>query len=220
MRTAIEPFWMRRRTRAAVGAFLVLSALAISAAPIAAASPTPYNTNLVRNSGFELGSASDDGSSPVTIPYWSTTANTTVVAFGTPGFPSKREGRLIHGRHQFLTLGEPDAGGGCGQALQTVVLRSRDAQIDAGAIRVWFKARVGTSASEPDDAQLSYRFLPSASGETMDTTWTTGGTLDFTAGSQILPPGTRSIEIALHADDTDGSCAAYFDKVKLILLQA
>ena len=46
-----------------------------------------------------------DGSQPVAVPYWTTSLNTTVVAYGTPGFPTKHQSAQFGGRHQFLTLG-------------------------------------------------------------------------------------------------------------------
>ena len=222
MITAMERFKTHRRIRAAATAFLVVSGLAISTMPAAAVTRTPYNANLVKNSGFEMGYASADGSQPVAVPYWTTSLNTTVVAYGTPGFPTKHQSAQFGGRHQFLTLGQPDGEANCGQAVQTIALKGRAADIDAGAIRIWFKARVGTAASEPDNTELSYRFVPAPSegNSSADFDVTTGGSMEFEGQSQILPPGTRSIEIFISAKDTNGSCAAYFDKVKVILLHA
>jgi hypothetical protein len=222
MIAAIDQFKPHGRIRAALMAFLVVSGLAISAMPAAAVTRTPYNTNLVKNSGFEMGSASVDGSQPVAVPGWTTSLNTTVVAYGTPGFPTKHDSAQFGGRHQFLTLGQADSEHQCGQAVQTIALRGRAADIDASAIRIWFKARVGTSASEPDLTGLSYRFVPAPSegNSSADFDVTTSGSMEFEGQSQILPPGTRSIEIVISATDTDGSCAAYFDKVKVVLLHA
>jgi len=185
---------------------------------------TPYNTNLIKNPGFEAGPASD-GTYDVLVPSWDLSYGDlhnqpTVVAYGTAGgFPTAAEGQRISGGKQFLASG---LGGNyqCGSAGQYVAIRGRNSAIDSGHVVLVLKANMGTYDDQTDTAVAQVEpagNLPLGNGITITATHT-NGQLVRRAAALSLPVGTRSFRIDLWAQDTVGYCDAYFDKVSVKLV--
>ena len=194
--------------------------VALSGSPAAAVSPTPYNTNLVKNPGFEAGTASPNGYTSVTVPKWTTPQLGTVVKYGTAGgFPTKAESNRISGGKKFFASG-PHGPTLCGWAEQTIRLVGRDAKIDSGHVKITVKGLLGTYDSQSDTASLQTFFLDNGGESILElesSRTKTNGKLLPGFNAMVVPAATRQILIRLWADNTEGYCDAYFDKISVKL---
>jgi hypothetical protein len=182
--------------------------------------PTPYNTNLIKNRGFEAGVVSPNGQTSVKVPYWSIYPGGTVVAYGTAGgFPTAPQGAAASGGNQFYTTGRRTDHGCDGYAYQFINIRNRTADIAAGAVVLIVSARIGTYGDQPDTATVDVKILGGSSGQsyTMERT-ATSGNLALVADARILEPGTYQIAIELHSQFAVGYCDAYFDNISVKLV--
>ena len=190
---------------------------AFAVMPAAAVTRTPYNTNLVKNAGFEAGLATG-GYRWISVPNWQTYENMTVVKYGAPnGFPTLAEGARIAGGKKFFTIGTPPSGStAClPVALQAIPIRNRNYAIDAGMVEVTFRIYMGTYDSQTDNAQA---VLQSANAELIRFKVTaTDGRMVSQNATVRLPYGTRSLTVLLMARNTQGYCDAYFDRVSVVL---
>lgn len=213
----------RRFLALAASTAMLVAAGVLAAAPVAAVTATPYNSNLVKNRGFEAGSASVTGTTVVAVPSWSTTGNATVVKYGTAGgFPTIAEGLRISGGKQFLTSGVATAPDECGEAEQIIMILGRSAAIDSGHVLAKVKGRLGTYGAQPDTAIVGVSFLDATGGYIssfeLPTRTATNGRLLLSSAGMILPAGTRRLQLILSAINTVGYCDAYFDKISAKLV--
>jgi hypothetical protein len=219
--TTFSPVSRFRPSISRVGSAAILAVLAltfaVSAAPAAAVTRTPYNTNLVKNPGFEAGQATG-GYRWIAVPNWQTYGNMTVVKYGAPGgFPTLAEGARISGGKKFFTMGTPSGGSTtCSQvALQVIPIRRRAAAIDSGHVRVSFRLYMGTYDSQPDTAVA---LLRSNVGDHIGHNVTkTDGSMVLQGITLVLPPGVRTLTVLLYSRNTQGYCDAYFDRVSVVL---
>jgi hypothetical protein len=206
---------------------VLIASLAISAAtvawsvsPVAAVTPTPFNTNLVKNPGFEAGAASPNGYTAVTVPNWTTPQLGTVVAYGTAGgFPTKAESNRINGGKKFFASG-PHGPTLCGWAEQTIPVVGRNTRIDSGHLKITVRGLLGTYDSQTDTASVQTFFLDNGGQAISELEFhrsKTNGKLQPGFISVVVPEATRSILIRLWADNTEGYCDAYFDKISVKL---
>ena len=191
--------------------------------PAVAVTLTPYNTNLVKNAGFEAGSATG-GYRWISVPNWQTHGKMTVVKYGAPnGFPTLAEGASISGGKKFFTMGTPpDGSTTClAVALQSIPIRGRAAAIDAGRVRAFVSLYLGTYATQPDTAVAYVQAnIPSTASNQRLITFSatqTEGRMTGWAARPWIPAGTRSLTIVLMSKETQGYCDAYFDKVTVKL---
>lgn len=209
--------------RAGVTACLLIIAatLSLSVLPAVAVVRTPYNTNLVKNPGFEAGAATN-GYSWVQVPDWFSEPNGTVVAYGTAGgFPTAAEGNRISGGNQFYTSGTP-SNDICAYAQQDITVRGRANAIDSGHVKVVVSARAGTYGSQTDTTRMKILFRDTGGSIlgtlTMPSKTATNGQLQLISGKRVAPAGTRNITILLDAINTELYCDAYFDNIKVKLV--
>jgi len=204
----------------------VLAAMTTMPAGAAAAAPTPFKVNLVKNPGAEAGNASPSGNTAVTIPNWDTTGNFTVVKYGTAGgFPSLRQGRRINGKHQFFASGVQASDGTCGTASQRISIVGHNDAIDAGQISVTVIAHMATyGRTQPEVAEIEliFRGGPKSMTTTVPDLLTavhTNDVFQHWGYSLTLPEGTRSVEIKLMNESDHGGtyCDDYFDAISLKL---
>ncbi|MCY7419793.1 MAG: hypothetical protein LH650_15125 [Chloroflexi bacterium] len=199
---------MIHRPRAITALLVALSLLAaMPAAAIQAADPTPLDTNILVNSGFET--AGTDGA----IPGWTVEGDVHVETFGTRAWPYPAYGRKWGGGKRYLTCGKQS-----GLVRQTVdfvrgdrpyTIRAR-LQTDFGGvighkIRVWIRA----TGSGPDKSAEKTKAL------------------DITNHYKVvvagigLPAGTEHIEVLVELMPRPGAskCKMVADTVKLVLFR-
>ena len=210
-----------RRSVLATSMLVIATTLGLNIATTAAASKTPYNTNLLKNPGFEAGPASPSGYTKVRIPGWHRDGNATVVRYGTDGFPTTAEGRRISGGHKFFASGPPDEFG-CGAVTQVLALKGRNSAIDSGQLSVNYRGRLGTYVGQPDTAHAEVTFFDSEGEQLPGFDYTSSGTdgtmVPFSVGISV-PSGARGLALALYASDTVGYCDAYGDNFSLKLIK-
>ncbi len=207
----------------------VLGILAVvGVAPTAALTATPLGTNLIKNGGFEAGTAGT-GNDVVPIPNWVKDCTTsecvpTVVAYGSPGgFPTHRESRRINGGDNFYACGPNTS-----YSLLTQKLRllGRNSLIDQELIALTVKARIATYDSQADAGRIRVTGratatsdgLPLWSWSTADVT-ATNGKFQLVTLTDVVPAGTRYVEIALFGYRVSSGtyCDAYFDKITAVI---
>jgi hypothetical protein len=207
--------------RIAVSLVLALMCGSIHAATsIAATSPTPWNTNLVRNGGAEAGPASSDGYQDVNAPYWHFTDAFTVVRYGQSGgkFPTLAESNRIAGGNQFFAPGpatDPD----CDLASQRIRIRGHGRAIDRGHVKVVVSAWVATA--EDIEAKIDLSFLDgrnhSVGALPMRVARVSGTHRTFVhvSRSQVVPTAARTLGLRLTGNGADGNvyCWAFFDRL-------
>jgi len=162
-------------------------------------------TNLLENPGAEVGDASAAGWDAVTIPGWQVLSGLpTVVRYGTPGFPLRRNpGPKDRGRQLFA-----GGAGGSAELVQVVELNSPSGTPLGPKVRYvasgWFGGPPRSHAS------AEVRFLSSnhqSLGVARFGPVTARG-LESRLATGILPPGTRELEftvvLATSLTDYDG----------------
>ena len=210
-----------RRYRLSLCLVLVLSAMAFAVAPVAAASTTPLNKNLVRNPSAEAGPATTDFSG-VPIPYWETISdsNFTVVKYGTQGGPSKAQGKTIGGGKKFFWTGRHDlVYDQCDDAIQNIKITGRNAQIDAHKLNVTLSAWVWAFEST-DLARVTLTFGDGSNNFISSIrVGVHGPSSDFAHPSVTVkvPAHTRQITVRMYDAGTTDSCTAFFDRISVTL---
>ncbi|MGZ4252023.1 MAG: hypothetical protein ACXVR2_01990 [Solirubrobacteraceae bacterium] len=188
--------------------------------------------NLIVNGNAESGTGSSDSSTtaPVPIPGWTTTTNLTEHTYdpaGSAAFPDVNASAAIGGGSQFFAGGPANGAGNTVEtATQNVGVSTAAAEIDAGGVTATVSADLGGFATQRDNAAVTATFLGSA-GEQLGTLTigpvTAADRNNTTAllprsGSGTVPPGTRTVRVALTATKTDGSYNdAYADNLSLTL---
>ena len=198
--------------------------VASPAVQVAASSHTPYEANIVRNPGFEAGKGTG-GYKLVPIPHWERSfGGGTVVRYGAPNFPTRSEAQRVDGGHKFFSCGENTTEGA---AFQYITLVGRNADIDAGKLKVTLRVRIATFGTQPDsgwvDLSLEQSIAPGSvplvtrNIETPHVT-ATNGTFQLEKVGTSVPKRTRIIQVVLHGQTGEGSyCDAYFDNVDVRL---
>lgn len=208
---------------------LAVTAALLVAAPSSAVTPTPLNTNLIHNRSFENGSFSNDGLHGVIIPGWDYFNNTTVIKYGTSGFPSVARSTAFGGGKQFYASGAKDFDS-CDQIDQSITLVGRNTLIDTHHIKAVVSAWVATKGNQTDTAQVT---LYPRDDHNQDTTGMnpivlqpvsqTYNHFQKVSGSAILHSHgqpIRQLQIALRTDNVQGTyCNAYFDKIVVKIVQ-
>lgn len=208
---------LRRPMRVGLSVALAATTLSLAATAAEAASPTPYNVNLLKNGGAEAG-ASTIGYSAVRIPGWLKTGKFTVVKYGTPDFPSVNASARFGGGKQFFTTGP-----NCDVASQSIKLRGRNSAIDSGQFRITVIGYIATYGNQPDTARVRLYLLDST-GHTLASAYTEASATDnqfrqFFIDTHLfphgVPAGTRKLVVYLSSTNTVGYCDAYFDRLEL-----
>jgi hypothetical protein len=196
----------------------------LAAAPTAAATPTPLNTNLVKNGSAEAGLASSDGMSGVAIPGWEalSDSNFTVVKYGTGGgFPAKSNAPAKAGK-QFFSAGAEHFGD-CDNIIQPIFIKGRNSLIDGHHVQVKLSAYVATYGNQIDNAIVLLKFGDDSNnslGSTkLPTQTATGDTFNHLSKTVTLPKKTREMTVVLESTAHTGYCDAYFDKISVKLSQ-
>jgi hypothetical protein len=119
-----------------------------------------FGSNLIVNGDAESGAASVDGYAPVTIPGWTTSGSTVVVAYGTAGgFPSPTDpGPDDRGTSFFA--GGPDSP--TSTASQVINVAPVAALIDGGAVDYTLAGYLGGWTDQDDAAVLRITFKQGA----------------------------------------------------------
>jgi hypothetical protein len=207
------------------GGAIVAAALAGAmafASPVAATS-TPFNTNLVKNGGAENG-----------LIHWDTfpDGDFQTHAYGKAGlgFPSKATSNNIGGGSRFFYAGLYDnAYGTCGDAQEQFTLTGLNSAIDGGHVKVRFRGYAATNGAASMNAHLDLYFRDannhsvSSNGITKTATSTNELYKHYDV-TKLLPRNTRILRVHLWADgdatSSSGDCAAFWDKISVVLLHA
>jgi hypothetical protein len=201
---------------------LVLAAVLAGAllAPTAAHAQVPAG-NLLANPGAEAGPG-DQGTGEIQPPSWSVLGNLDVVAYGAPDFPTAADAAGIGGGANFFAGGEQQTS----QGVQTVDVSAAAAQIDAGQVIATLSADLGGFASQTDSVTITAQELDGAGSSTGSFSIgpvTAEDRADVTkllprTGSNLVPKGTRQIQVQMTMTRDDGSYNdGYADNVSLSL---
>jgi hypothetical protein len=201
----------------------VVAGLAMVPDATMAASPTPFNVNLVRNPNAENGAATN-GYRTVPIPNWNIElAGFTVVRYGASGFPTKAESARIGGGKKFFACGNAVEGS---VAKQRIPMVGRQTLIDNGHIRANLKARIASYDSQQDYGSV---FLQALDAQGTELKSIVAGPVEASDDlfilkqtSMLLPAGTVSLRVSMIGvrDDSHGPlsyCDAYFDNLSVVL---
>jgi hypothetical protein len=188
--------------------------------------------NLIVNGNAESGTGSSDSSTtaPVPIPGWTTTTNITEHTYdpaGSGAFPDVNASAAIGGGNQFFAGGPfTGAGNTVETATQDVAVSAAAAEIDAGGVTATLAAALGGFSTQADNAAVTATFM-GAAGEQLGTLTigpvTAADRNNTTAllprsGSGPVPPGTRTVRVALAETKIDGTYNdAYADNLSLTL---
>lgn len=207
---------------AAAGVALAVSLAVVFGTAVSAASLTPWNTNLVKNPGFEAGAASSDGFAVVPIPNWSAAAGSpnqgVVVKYGQPGWPTTSEGTRIKGGHNFWASGN-FASGKCPSAFQRIEIKGRNALIDSGSVFVIVTAQLATYLQQYEQPEVRVTFRSSSPqlfdlGHISLLAFKTGSVFVKQTKNEFVPAGTRYLDVELRAVVHESTyCDSYVDKV-------
>jgi hypothetical protein len=179
--------------------------------------------NLVANPGGEDAAGAEDAGTSVPVPGWETSARFTAVRYGAPEFPTPAESARIGGGANFLA-GGPDSA--LATARQTVDVSGSAAAIDAGRLQATLSAWLGGFASQDDNATVAAVYRSAGGAELARTTIgpvtaaERGNRTSFRprSGADVVPAGTRAIQIVVTARRTAGSYNdGYADNIGLAL---
>jgi hypothetical protein len=189
---------------------------ALASGPAAAAGPTPYDKNLVKNPGAEAGGPGAN------VPSWETDTDFAAVAYGSAGAPTKKQGKDIDGGKQLFSTGPYSVNfDACGSATQFITIEKRDRDIDTGKVRVTLEAYLGTK-TKADSATVTLQFRDGNNHQIGSKQLTLGpvGTklkLVLDSASSIVPAKTREFRVQLLGDPVEQTCDAFFDNVSVII---
>ena len=213
-----------RRSHLPFGLVLALSAVVFAAAPTAAASPTPLNTNLVKNPSAEAGPASSDFSG-VPIPNWETITDSdfTVIKYGTPGGPTKAESNKINGGKKYFWTGRYDlVYNACDDAIQNIKITGRNSQIDSHQLKVTLSAWVEAQDST-DLARVLLTFGDDSNNFISSIRVGVHGPTSKLSNASVtvkVPAHTRQVTVHMYDAGTSNSCLAFFDRISVKLASA
>jgi hypothetical protein len=166
------------------------------------------NQNAILNPGAELGAGSSDGNDVLFVPGWTTTGNFTSVIYGASAAPVAYPGPAF-GSNFFA--GGPNTGSD--QATQIIDVSNLATQIDAAQIQFVLSGYFGGYLFQNDSASLFATFFD-ASDNSLGTSVVIGGhnstyrndisQLLFDSGTGSIPVGTRSVQITLAMEKTEG----------------
>lgn len=188
--------------------------------PLGAAAATPYGSNLVKNGSAENGLTS-----------WLPFADATTAKYGSAGlgFPSKAKSNAIGGGARFFHAGQYDNGlGTCGDLQQTISLKGIGSSVDAGKVKVRFRAYAGTNGASDINAHtdLYFRDAENHNVSSNGITKTASSTNEQYRAYDVtrtLPKHTRILRVHLWADGDStigGSCQAFWDKLSVVLTRS
>ena len=189
-------------------------AAALVATPASAA--TAYGENLLKNPGAESG---DPGA---LVPRWETDTDFTVVPYGSPGVPSKKQAKAIAGGQQLFSTGPySEAFDACGLGMQFIRIRQRDQDIDSGKVRVTLQGYLGTKLVS-DTATVTIQFRDGNNHQVGSKQLTIGpvstaGKLVEDAAARTVPVGTRILRVQLLGNPVEQRCDAFFDNLSVVL---
>jgi hypothetical protein len=186
------------------------------------APPPDLNANLIKNPGGDATPGAIDRSSVVCPQDWSCrTSQSTIVQYGTAGFPSQAESQRIGGGQNFFA-GGPQSGGLLGTI--GIDVSGAAGNIDAGLEQVTLSACLGGLGNGSDYANLHAHFYNDASASLGDTqvlsTPDRHGETKFlpVSTTRPVPANTRTMDVLLDLFDADGGYTdAYADNVSLRL---
>lgn len=211
--------------RFAYGLLITLFALAVTGLSPAQAAVVPFNQNLIINGDAEsdIGSATRNDIVSVT-GFSNVVGNFTVVRYGVPEFPSTTSPGPINRGLNFFS-GGPNIS--VSSANQIISVSSIDSSIDSGTTRYHLSGFLGGyTHGQNDNAVLTATFLNSQNtslgigsiGPVLNTERNDITGLLERSTDDIVPIGTRSIEMALLMTKTDGGYNdGYADNLSLIL---
>ena len=172
--------------------------------------------NLIVNGGAESGSAGTPTSTVSTIPGWTRSGNTNVLAYNLSGHLSVNDPAPADHGFQYFYSGE--TGAGASTLTQTIDVSSGSAVIGGGNVRFTASAYLGSLANTGRTAQLQVEFQ-NAGGQTF-TSVTLGPLAGGPAGGTslqqaigLVPSGTQKITVIL---SFNGALAAA-DSLSLVL---
>ncbi len=208
------PFHRHLPARLTRIAGLVFAATLLAAAPLQAASPTPYGVNLVKNAGAENG-----------LNSWDTFLAFKTHKYGASGhgLPSTHASHQIGGGTHFFYSGDYDiAYSGCPEADQTIKLKGIGSAIDKGHVKVFLNVYAGTDGAGDIHAHVDLSFRNSNNHSVSGSDFhkqasSTNEQYKHLTASKVLTPGTRTLRVHLYADGADvtGGCYAFWDKVSV-----
>jgi hypothetical protein len=204
-------------------ALITVAAMLALVLPGTAAATIPSG-NLVVNGGAEVGpSSAVENRQP--IPGWAT-------ATGPVGFmaidyvPPGTASVLMHADSPGAAgcrgfFGGGHAAGG-GSAVQTVNVSGAAAEIDAGSVNAGYSARLGALSGVADHGEVVFSFRDGAGlqllARTLTGTSPPASSLEQLADSELVPIGTRSIQVTAAAADAGAiGNFAYLDNIALTL---
>jgi hypothetical protein len=199
-----------RPRRTLLPAVIALAMGVLSTIPVAAVTPTPLKANLLKNPGAESGAAGT-GTQVLPIPGWKTTSNFTVVAYGTPGYPTETFG------DQMFACGPHTAKA---TAAQVIPIRGHDQQIDKGHIAMDLSVRIAAKGTDKGWATLTFL---DAKGKRIGrrTSVVVSDTNDLYSGTgfgQLVPKNTRAMRFTLTGKRASGAyCDVFFDGLELTI---
>ena len=201
----------------------LLAAMPVPAAHAAPVPPPDLTGNLIRNPGGEATPGATDRTSTVCPQDWSCRATkSTIVQYGTPGFPSRAEGDRIGGGQNFFA-GGPQTQPLLGSLFIDVSGAAID--IDSHLDQATLSACLGGLGNGSDYLQMHAHFYDNA-GPIGDTQILSSpdrhdGVTKFlpVTTTRPVPQGTRSIDVYLDFFDADGGdyTDAYADNLSLRL---
>lgn len=183
--------------------------------------------NLIINGDAEAGAGSGDGNPPGPLPGWRTLHNLLAVKYGASGgFPEPTSpGPVDRGQNFFA--GGP--GAQSSSASQVIDVSAEATRIDAGDLTARLSGHLGGFSSQGDSATLLATFkqadgtvLGSVSiGPVTATERDSVTGLLARSAAQLIPAGTRRIDVELNATFVDGSFNdGYADNLSLVLAVA
>jgi hypothetical protein len=190
---------------------------------------TSLNINLVVNGDAEAGAASENATTAVSIPGWTTNGMFTVMRYNTPGFLLDSDNvPADHGRN-FFSGGKLGPVGGletAPTATQIINVADIARDIDAGLIGYDFSASLGGFGAEDDTMNVELAFAD-ANQKVLNTVAMNGPSAAVRGNKSGLiksgetgsvPVGTRMIGIRLTATHKRGVVAdGYADNISLKL---
>ncbi len=194
----------------------------------ASAAPLP-TANLILNGGAELGAASQNGDTLVSVPDWATSGNFTVVAYGAVdsigAFPTLSGPGPVDRGSSFFSGGPNNSSS---DAKQIIDLSAYAQLIDSSAVNFTVSGYFGGYLDQDDNATLMVNFLSGADATVGNSS--VGGVsatdrnddtgLLFRATTGQVPVGTRAIELTLQmTQETPDYNDGYADNLSLVLTQ-
>lgn len=193
---------------------LVVAGIVLASGSAFAAGATPFGKNLVKNPGAEAGGTGTN------VPNWEIDTGFSVEAYGTPGLPSKKQGKNIDGDKQLFSTGPYDfTFDTCPGARQSIKLKGIFDAIDAGNVQLTLSAALGTE-NKSDTAIVIVQFRDGNNhqvGPNLEISASTAAKMTEKTRSNVVPKKTRAVNVLLQGDVIAQTCNAFFDNVSVVL---